>query len=424
MCCDGSDEAGLSASNPTAPKCENKCKQLNALYVAEKNRLAEIRAAGLKTRDQLVAKARTLKEALVADLAKTEEKVNALDSKIMANEAKLEVLLAAGGGKSTGELPEEIGKARDQVYELEQQYAGALEVITKLKADIKAYEVLLQTMKTEYNVNFNDPAVKTAVRLFEELQANEDASSLDQKITQITEEKVKFGNVVSSLADYKAAPCASPAAASILPFWAQEQLGSLKLWLIENGILADSEFDPMGTATPSSSSSNSNSAETTYLTNLITKHKAELTKLKSQIDDLRNDINGDYGHDDVLRSLKNTCISDPLGEYTYEFCFSGHANQKGKGANTNLGKFANLKYSADGQAMTLNFEKGAKCWSGPIRRASVELTCGREHKIFLVSEPERCEYFFKGTSPVACKREEEKVGGSLVGDNDGTRDEL
>lgn len=411
VCCDGSDEQGLSSSNPTAPKCENKCKEINARYVAELKKNAALQEAGLKVRDQIVAKAKKLRDALEVDLRMLQGKLVNLEEQLKQNEEKLATLSA--NIKVETEQPKEISKAKEDVEGLEKQYSSALEVIQKLQQNIETYELILQTMKTEYNPNFNDPAVKAAIRSFEEIQANPDAT-LDQTTNQLKQDKSKFASVMSDLGAFKVPTC-NPASKSFLPAFFQNQLMSLKLWMIENGLLADTSFDPLGST---SSSTDGDSVELTYLRNMITKQNTELGKLRTQIQDLKTDISTNYGRDEVLRGLKNVCVSNLLGEYTYEFCFSGQASQKGNGQSTNLGTFESLNYSEDGKTLTLNYEKGAKCWSGPIRRASIEITCGSQDEILLVSEPERCEYFFKVSSPIACAKVE------VPGTEGAVRDEL
>ena len=48
------------------------------------------------------------------------------------------------------------------------------------------------------------------------------------------------------------------------------------------------------------------------------------------------------------------------------------------------------------------YEHGLKCWNGPERSARVVIECGIENQLVKVSEPEKCEYLIRMTSPVVC----------------------
>lgn len=43
-----------------------------------------------------------------------------------------------------------------------------------------------------------------------------------------------------------------------------------------------------------------------------------------------------------------------------------------------------------------------KCWNGPNRSVMLELSCGTQNALLSVSEPEKCEYHFKATTPALC----------------------
>lgn len=370
-----------------------------------------IKEAGLKIKNHLVEKAKKLTTQLGQELQKNEEQLKAIEIKVAEDEKKLAALLASSSTGIEEAIPEEIAKIQNDLKELEVKYSAAFDAINKYVANIAIYKQLLETMKAEYNPNFNDPAVKAAIRSFEEITANEGETIDEKSRTQLASGKLKFSDVISNLGEYR--PQSTPQSTGTLSSYIDSKLRLAKLWLIDNGLLADSSFDSY------QSSSSVDNAEVTLLQNIVNKKKTELNKLKTDINQLRSDLaSSNYGRHDILRSLKDTCISNNLGEYTYEFCFNGQASQRDRnGQSTNLGKFDNIKYPDNSDSVILNFEHGAKCWSGPIRRASVELVCDDHDEILLVSEPERCEYFFKVSSPIACAEDK-------IVDDEVVRDEL
>lgn len=386
------------------PKCENKCKEINTKYVKEQEKIRSIKEAGLKIKNDLISKAEKLKSELVHKIKKNEEQIKALELKTVEDENRLNIMLASSSASSDEDIPEEILKVQNDLKQLETKYLDAFDAINKYMSKIAVYQQLLETMKADYNPNFNDPAVKAAIRSFEEISANEGTIVDDKTRAHLEHGKSMFSEVISTLSGYR--PPSISQTTSAFSSFINSKLRLVKLWLIENGLLADSSFDSYA------SSSSVDNAEVTLLQNIINKKKNELNQLKTLTEQLRSDLaSSTYGRYDVLRSLKDTCVSNTLGEYIYEFCFNGKASQRDKnGQTTHLGQFDNVKYSDSSDSMILNFEKGAKCWSGPIRRASVELTCGDKNEILLVSEPERCEYFFKVFSPVACTEDKVEEG--------------
>ncbi|KAI8846387.1 glucosidase II beta subunit-like-domain-containing protein [Chytridium lagenaria] len=120
----------------------------------------------------------------------------------------------------------------------------------------------------------------------------------------------------------------------------------------------------------------------------------------------------DFGRDGEWEKLNGECVKYDGGEYTYEVCFSGSASQKSRhGGSTDLGRFARfgVRSGTVDESQKYNymvFENGAHCWNGPARSVEIELECGSETKILSVSEPSKCEYAMKMTTPNACIAEE------------------
>ncbi len=150
-----------------------------------------------------------------------------------------------------------------------------------------------------------------------------------------------------------------------------------------------------------------------------------------QIAEDESDLEKDYGPDDILRSLKDKCISTEVGEYDYELCWMGSTTQKSKKGhgNTNMGNFIGIdtqtsddeerpdgKGLGKGPRMVLQYENGQSCWNGPQRRTDVWLACAENDEVWRVSESEKCVYKMEVGTPAAC----EDVGEPGVS----TKDEL
>lgn len=140
--------------------------------------------------------------------------------------------------------------------------------------------------------------------------------------------------------------------------------------------------------------------------------------LKKDIKTHREDLNVDFGPDDIFRALKGTCVSTDSGEYTYEVCFWDKTTQKPKkgGGHTNMGNFVRLEtievddvLPADGKGLgsgvrlVMKYEDGQHCWNGPSRSSSVILACAEETELWKIMEEEKCVYRLEVGTPAACE---------------------
>lgn len=138
--------------------------------------------------------------------------------------------------------------------------------------------------------------------------------------------------------------------------------------------------------------------------------RRELTKLAEE---LRSSDTSKYGVDGELFTMRDSCHKIESGKYEYEVCIFGKATQRDvgqKGGGTHLGSWEKV-IMEDGHR-TLKWDKGTKCWNGPVRSAEVSVTCGQSTKILSADEPETCRYVFTMESPIACD-EQFRVNNSL-----------
>ena len=188
--------------------------------------------------------------------------------------------------------------------------------------------------------------------------------------------------------------------------WVDTKLRDLRVFLIDNGVIAGSE--PEGGESPA-----------------VTSARSELNSGQSKLRDLNNDRNKhsedlekDYGPEDVFRSLKGQCVSGDFGEYTYELCWMDQTKQKPKkgGGATNMGNFHGLgKTIADddlppdgrgvgrGERNTMKYANGQGCWNGPARSTTVVLACAENDEIWKVTEEEKCVYRMEVGTPAVCE---------------------
>ena len=176
--------------------------------------------------------------------------------------------------------------------------------------------------------------------------------------------------------------------------------------LIDSGILADN------------TDSSSESKAVTDARNRKNSAQKELDDFHKDLNSRKEDLEKDFGPDDVFRTLKGQCISLDSGEYTYELCFMDRTTQKPKkgGAHTNMGNYARMeKITVDedlpangkglgsGERIAMKHEGGQHCWNGPNRSTTVILACAEENEVWKVMEEEKCVYRMEVGTPAVCE---------------------
>ncbi len=185
----------------------------------------------------------------------------------------------------------------------------------------------------------------------------------------------------------------------------REQISILRIWAIDNGILADNR------------AAAGESRLVTAAREALDAAKNDITSKASSLEEQQRDLEKDYGADDIFRALKGKCISTDAGEYEYELCWIDRTSQKSKKGhgNTNMGNFVRIdKEMADegeradgkslgkGERLVLRYENGQGCWNGPNRKTDVWLTCAEKDEVWRVSESEKCVYKMEVGTPAAC----------------------
>lgn len=188
--------------------------------------------------------------------------------------------------------------------------------------------------------------------------------------------------------------------------WVDEKLRDLRVFLVDNGILAGSN-DPSGTE----------SKAVTTARAALQAAEDHLQNLKDQLTTHKSDLETDYGQDDIFRALKGQCVSKDSGEYTYEHCWLDRTKQKSKkgGSETGMGSFVRIdsifvdeevgpdgRGLGSGKRVVLRYENGQHCWNGPNRSTLVMLACAEKDEVWKVVEEEKCVYRMEAGTPAVC----------------------
>lgn len=193
--------------------------------------------------------------------------------------------------------------------------------------------------------------------------------------------------------------------------WLDQKLRDLRIILVENGILA-------ATRSPDGESKELEEAR-----NALKAAQDSLNDNKNQLTNHQQDLEKDYGVDDVFRALKGQCISKDSGEYTYELCWLDKTKQKSKkgGSQTMMGSFVSIdkvmvddelppdgKGLGSGERVALRYENGQHCWNGPSRSTLVVLACAEKDELWKITEEEKCVYRMEVGTPAVCDAGEKK----------------
>lgn len=366
ICCDGLDEY-LSG------KCPDVCPQVKRQYDDYVRTQKEEIAKGLLAKKLLEERAAELRAASERSMSELATKIE--DIKRTGSESALVESESHKSDQDETLLVIEEGK----LNELSQLY---VDKNTELSSKLKLLETIMLDMSKNYNPNFNDAAVKSAIGSFQNYYSNK--AELELPLPDLKE----------------------IAAQRLSLFSEYHQNGFLNL-LTSNIYslpgMVHLYFNQFVDSFPQHSTK-----EPTYENeNKIAKndHKVseELQFLLRDLAALELENKKNYGENDVLRALVEQPYEKKIGEYTYKIDFMNSIYQD----RTLVGRYTGFE---DG---SMEFAWGDRCWNGPQRSATVNLICAAEFDLLSVDEPQKCHYQFVLTSPVACKElsEEELAKG-------------
>jgi len=130
----------------------------------------------------------------------------------------------------------------------------------------------------------------------------------------------------------------------------------------------------------------------------------EFKKADREVKDIHTFLGLDLGANDEFFPLRGECYEFTDSQYTYKLCPYDRATQRPKngGSETNLGLWGKFDGPQDNRFSVMKMERGQGCWQGPDRSVKVRVSCGTENQLLAASEPSRCEYEFKFTTPAVC----------------------
>lgn len=434
FCCDGSDEWAKVGG----VKCEDRCKEIGKERKKQDEQRQKSLSNAAKRRKDIVTDASRLRK-------EVEDRIQSLRTEIRAGEMKVKALasdLAEAERQERSRVvksPKGLSKmgllaqlARDRIEELRESLVEVRNQRDTGRARIAELEGILSTFKEEYNPNFNDEGVKRAVRSWEDYAARDKPAigddAHDRDLNEIAKPDGETGVITwseweepeESDADVrKSSPSTTTSSTSdnskvykfeaYLPTsvrdWLDQKLRDLRVLLVDNGILA-------ATHSPDGESKELEDAR-----NALKAAQDSLNDNNNQLTTHQEDLEKDYGADDVFRALKGQCVSKDSGEYTYELCWLEKTKQKSKkgGSQTVMGNFVSVdkimvddevppngKGLGSGERVALRYENGQHCWNGPNRSTLVVLACAEKDEVWKITEEEKCVYRMEVGTPAVC----------------------
>lgn len=435
FCCDGSDEWAKVGGTV----CGDKCKEIGKEWRKHDEQRQKALGSAAKKRKELVAEAARLRKEIEGRIQSLDTQIEGSVITVSNLEAALaevekqergKVVKSSGSGSRVSVL---AGLAKDRIEELRGALVDVWEQRDAAKERIAELEAILSTFKEEYNPNFNDEGVKRAVRSWEEYAAREKPAegdaARDRDLDEISKPDAESGAIRWSEwedPDESDADVRMYLVEAILVFreadsrqvykieeylptpirdWVDQKLRDLRIMLVENGILAGSR------------DSGSESKAVANARDALKSAEDDLRKNQDQLESHKEDLNKDYGQDDVFRALKGRCVSKDSGEYVYELCWLDRTKQKSKkgGSETGMGNFVRLdsitvdeevppdgKGLGSGERVALRYENGQHCWNGPNRSTLVVLACAENDEVWKVVEEEKCVYRMEVGTPAVC----------------------
>ncbi|WRT63265.1 uncharacterized protein IL334_000168 [Kwoniella shivajii] len=431
-CCDGSDEWATGA-------CKNTCEEIGKKHREEEEAIRKTRKTGAKIRGTYIKWAQGEKTRLEAELGQKKGQVEEKEKEV----EKAKVALEKTEARSKEDLEK---KKKSPLYQSLLTHRTTLTRLQnkskRLQSELDSLHSILDELSKGYNPNYQDMAVKAAVVGYEELTGKAVPKEGDSPEVKPDVENIKTeqgqGEVKENeeeIKDWELDELQRKDLDSLL--WEsgddndnneddddEEENGLL--WKIDEYI-PDSLYDSWESVRDlaiewmirlgligKKKASKTTSTERPHVAAAREKHRNlsnELNKLHNALfntEETLEKMDKEYGPQAEWKKLDGVCVDKVAGDYTYELCFFGKATQRSNkdSSSNHMGTFFEWNSAADQGSLPYYskqlYKNGAKCWNGPNRSVLVDLSCGTQNVLLSISEPEKCEYRFKVTSPALC----------------------
>jgi protein kinase C substrate 80K-H len=354
ICCDGSDEY-------LTGRCENKCSEIHQQYVTYVQTTNEEMDISLSEKKKFLSIAQEKR-------ANAENRVEALkkelESSLRSKDKEIE-------SQSQEDTPDQLVYLKLSPYLQELQTSIQLErsKLEDYSKNIAFLESVLSSLIKNYNPNFNDLAVKDTVNKFRDYVSNKDEqeefqTSSIKVLTSLTEESEKLSyNTQNENVDIF-----YPGISNMIHYYYTSFVKSFMESPKDKGLGDEEEETTVHTETE------------------------DVESLKNEIAKINEDLDKDYGKDDILRSVQSQWIKKRLGGYSYNIGFLDSIYQD----SILIGRYSRI------EGNKLIYDQGAKCWNGPRRSGIVEMICGPNNDLISIGEPEKCEYHLELMTPIVC----------------------
>lgn len=374
ICCDGSDESsGL---------CEDRCAEYRAREAEKAAHAQELLAVGRGIRSEYEQEAAKRRDELLRRAGQLQELIDEVSTRLKETKAEYQVAVEedglnsdAGSVQALATLRRTLVAAEHDIERLRNELQSALDANSALNA-------AFQTMETEYNPNFNDPAVKEALRAWKS------SPSAPQKVdvVSLVVDEALFSKIRVARADD--VDLSEPTLFEWLSRFFSSLVGA---WI------------PV-----SKHQGGSQSVRAEALKEVIDELSEQLKEFKKELGSKKKSLQlgaGFYGPHEVGRAVEDLCLNTNANGIEFKICLFGLATIQQGHKPITLGTSQGLR--AEGDTAVIEFANGEPCSYGVSRSLRLVLTCGEKHELEQLNVQDNCFFMMKGHSPLACASEED-----------------